>query len=57
MNRMGQASPRAMLIYQHATRQRDVAIASALSKQIAKGATKATTRQRTGVVPDIAAPA
>jgi hypothetical protein len=31
MARMGQASPRAALIYQHATSDRDQAIASALS--------------------------
>ena len=34
MSRMGHASPRAALIYQHATRDRDVAIASALSDVI-----------------------
>ena len=50
MNRMGQASPRAALIYQHATRDRDVAIASALSKQIAKGAAKAAKRNGSNVV-------
>jgi integrase len=49
MNRMGQASPRAALIYQHATRDRDVAIASALSKQIAKGAAKAAKRNGSNV--------
>lgn len=31
MTRMGHASPRAALIYQHATRDRDLAIATALS--------------------------
>jgi hypothetical protein len=34
MNRMGHASPRAALIYQHATEARDHAIAAALSDQI-----------------------
>lgn len=38
MARMGHASPRAALIYQHATRERDAAIASALSESIAKAA-------------------
>ncbi len=33
---MGHASPRAALIYQHATRERDAAIANALSDTIAK---------------------
>jgi len=40
MSRMGHASPRAALIYQHATEDRDAAIASALSKLIVKGAPK-----------------
>jgi integrase len=57
MNRMGQASPRAALIYQHATRERDVAIASALSRQIAKGAAKSAWQKRTNVVSKIGAPA
>jgi len=35
MARMGQASARAALIYQHATRDRDAAIAAALSELIA----------------------
>ncbi len=56
MNRMGQASPRAALIYQHATRERDVAIASALSKQIAKGAAKAAKRNAFNVL-DASTPA
>lgn len=34
MSRMGHASPRAALIYQHASRERDVAIAAALSDVI-----------------------
>jgi integrase len=57
MNRMGQASPRAALIYQHATRERDVAIASALSAQIAEGAAKAARRKRAQRTRKAAAPA
>jgi len=37
MLRMGHASPRAALIYQHATRARDVAIAAALSQLVREG--------------------
>ncbi|KAA0236031.1 MAG: site-specific integrase [Actinobacteria bacterium] len=37
MHRMGHASPRAALRYQHATRERDVAIAQALDEIIEKG--------------------
>lgn len=40
MSRMGHASPRAALIYQHATKDRDAAIAAALSKLISEGAPK-----------------
>ena len=35
---MGHVSPRAALIYQHATRERDSAIAKALSDTISKAA-------------------
>ncbi|MGH9292456.1 MAG: hypothetical protein ACRDZ6_06730 [Acidimicrobiales bacterium] len=45
MSRMGQASPRAALLYQHATRDRDAAIASALSKLIVKGTSKSEKRK------------
>ena len=38
MARMGHVSPRAALIYQHATRERDSAIAKALSDTISKAA-------------------
>ena len=38
MARMGHASPRAALIYQHATRERDHAIADALNELIARAA-------------------
>ncbi len=40
MSRMGHASPRAALIYQHATKDREAAIASALSKLIVQGSKK-----------------
>ena len=36
MARMGHSSPRAALIYQHATRERDAAIAQALSETITR---------------------
>lgn len=39
MARMGHASPRAALIYQHATPERDMAIADALSSMIQATAT------------------
>jgi hypothetical protein len=42
MSRMGHASPRAALIYQHATQDRDAVIADALSKLIVKKTNKAT---------------
>ena len=38
---MGHASPRAALIYQHATRERDAAIADALNNMIACAAPEA----------------
>ena len=34
MHRLGHASPRAALIYQHATRERDIAIAEAMNEHI-----------------------
>lgn len=45
MSRMGHASPRAALIYQHATRDRDAAIAAALSKVIVKGTAQEARRR------------
>ena len=51
MSRMGHASPRAALIYQHATRDRDAAIASALSEVIGeaqKSAKKPASVRRIG---------
>ncbi|HSH58980.1 MAG TPA: hypothetical protein VK988_04930 [Acidimicrobiales bacterium] len=40
MARMGHSSPRAALIYQHATRDRDEAIASALSDLVSHARAK-----------------
>ena len=40
MSRMGHASPRAALIYQHATQDRDAAIAAALSQLIVEDSKK-----------------
>ena len=40
MERMGHSSSRAALIYQHATRERDEAIASALGEALARGRRK-----------------
>jgi integrase len=34
VHRLGHASPRAALIYQHATRERDIAIAEAMNEHI-----------------------
>ena len=34
MHHLGHASPRAALIYQHATRERDIAIAEAMNEHI-----------------------
>lgn len=48
MARMGHASPRAALIYQHATKDRDAAIASALSKVIVEGTSKEMRREVSG---------
>ena len=47
MSRMGHASPRAALIYQHASRERDIAIAAALSEVI----TAATPARSATVLP------
>ena len=48
MERMGHTSPRARLIYQHATRQRDEAIAAAMGQVLASVRRKGTTRSRSG---------
>lgn len=50
MARMGHASPRAALIYQHATRERDDAIAQALSDMVKR------TRPGPPVVPESSPP-
>jgi hypothetical protein len=47
MSRMGHASPRAALIYQHATRDRDAVIAAALSDLVGE-----VTRER-GTSPEL----
>jgi integrase len=44
MARLGHASPRAALIYQHATEERDQAIAAALSEQISGAVAKAAAK-------------
>ena len=44
MARMGHASPRAALIYQHATQERDEAIAHALNEAIARAAPQNSAR-------------
>jgi integrase len=48
MERMGHSSPRAALIYQHATRERDEAIAAAMGEVFASSRRKGTTKSRSG---------
>jgi hypothetical protein len=48
MERMGHSSPRAMLIYQHVTRERDEAIVAAMGEVFASTRRKGTTRSRSG---------
>jgi len=48
MERMGHSSSRAALIYQHATRERDEAIASALGEALARARRKPPPGRRTG---------
>jgi integrase len=48
MERMGHSSPRAALIYQHATRERDEAIAAAMGQVFASSRRKGTTKSRSG---------
>lgn len=45
MARMGHSSPRAALIYEHATKDREAAIASALSDVIVEGTSKEMRRE------------
>jgi integrase len=46
MHRMGHASMRAALIYQHATSERDREIASAMDRRIAKAGEKAKGKKK-----------
>ena len=48
MERVGHSSPRATLIYQHATRERDEAIAAAMGEGFASFRWKGTTKSRSG---------
>jgi len=48
MEGMGHSSPRATLIYQHATRERDEAIAAAMGEVFASSGRKGTTKCRSG---------
>jgi hypothetical protein len=48
MERMGHSSPRAVLIYQHATRDRDEAIAEAMGEVFATARRKGTSKGRSG---------
>jgi len=48
MERLGHSSPRAALIYQHATRDRDEAIAAAMGEVFATARRKGTPKGRSG---------
>jgi hypothetical protein len=48
MHRMGHASMRAALIYQHATSERDREIASAMDRRIARGTEPAAAKKAKG---------
>ena len=48
MERMGHTSTRAALIYQHATRERDEAIAAAMGEVFASTRRKGTAKSRSG---------
>ncbi len=48
MERLGHSSTRAALIYQHATRQRDEAIAAAMGQALASARRKGATSRRSG---------
>ena len=48
MERMGHSSSRAALIYQHATRERDEAIATAMGEVFAAARRKRTSKSRSG---------
>ena len=49
MERMGHTSTRAAMIYQHATRERDEAIAAAMGEVLASVRRKGATRSRSGM--------
>jgi len=49
MERMGHSSPRAALMYQHATRDRDEAIAEAVGEVFATARRKGTSKGRSGM--------
>jgi hypothetical protein len=48
MERMGHSSPRAALIYRHATRERDQAIAAGMGKLLKQARRKARAGEGTG---------
>jgi integrase len=48
MERMGHSSTRAALIYQHATRERDEAIAAAMGEVFVSAQRKGVTKRRSG---------
>jgi hypothetical protein len=48
MERMGHSSPRAALIYQHATRERDEAIAAGMGKVLSKARKQTRTGTASG---------
>ena len=48
MERMGHTSARAAMIYQHATRERDEAIAATMGEVFASSRRKGTTKRRSG---------
>jgi integrase len=50
MERMGHSSPRTALIYQHATRDRDEAIAAAMGEVFTSARRKGTTKDRSGTL-------
>jgi hypothetical protein len=51
MHRLGHASPRAALIYQHATRERDIAIAEAMNQHIHSAQKGERTQDRQSATP------
>jgi hypothetical protein len=51
MSRIGHSSPRAALIYQHATAERDQAIADYLDEQVAAAKTARSKSRSASIVP------